>query len=43
MKRQVKKRRRKVEWVDKPIEKNLTFWDRFVIWFKKSFWERSDK
>lgn len=36
-----KKRRFKIEWIEKPVEKELTLWDRFIIWFKKSFWDWS--
>ena len=39
--RHPKRRRFKVEWVDKPVEKKLTFWSKFVAWFKKSFWDWS--
>tara|TARA_Y100000310_G_scaffold137004_1_gene135890 strand:- start:1260 stop:1385 length:126 start_codon:yes stop_codon:yes gene_type:complete len=35
-----KKKRFKIEWVDKPVKKKVTLWGRFIIWFKKSFWER---
>ena len=38
--RHPKRRRFKVEWVGKPVEKKVTFWRRFIIWFKKSFWEK---
>lgn len=36
-----KRRKLKIVWGDKPVEKKLTFWSRFVEWFKKSFWDWS--
>lgn len=35
-----KKRRFRVEWIEKIVEKRPTFWRRFIIWFKKSFWDK---
>ena len=36
-----KRKKFKIEWVDKPVEKKFTLWNRFVAWFKKSFWDWS--
>ena len=41
MKIKKSKRRLKVEWIDKIKPEKETFWKKFIMWFKKSFWDLS--
>ena len=41
MKIRKSKRRLKIEWVDIIKPEKETFWKKFIMWFKKSFWDWS--